>query len=187
MFRKLFFIWLLIINSLVKEIEPKDFSNTSNSCYYAIDKSIRGDLITQIVISGSSIDQKLATCCYMCRALPDCIAWRLVSTTLLCQFFKTVTNIYSSANHYSGKIGLSEIWNCTDIVHDKYYSQNGLWSLQTDSKSHFDMYSCCSHCFWTFSRPKCVSWMYNRNTNEWLECQRNIADQNPRRSTRSAF
>jgi hypothetical protein len=63
-----FYILILLI-SIIK-CEQNQFSNTTNSCFYATGKAIGGDLITQIFISGSSVPEQLATCCYMCRALP---------------------------------------------------------------------------------------------------------------------
>ncbi len=65
---KIYFVVLIFFITKITKCE--EFSNTSNSCYYAIDKAIKGDLITQISISGNSLDDQLATCCTMCRALP---------------------------------------------------------------------------------------------------------------------
>ena len=96
----------------------------------------------------------------------DCIGWRLISINYICQFFKTITNMFSSLNHYSGKNSLSEFWNCNEEINtfnfEKYF-----WTIQSDLDSRESSSNCCFNCFWSNNiRPKCVSWMYNRNTNE---------------------
>ena len=146
--------------------EQNIFLNTTNSCFYATGKAIGGDLITQIFISGSSIDEQLATCCYMCRALPECVAWRLVTTNLYCQFFKTVTSIVTSINYFSGKNMALPFWNCNE-QRDRWYFDSGLWAVQTNVSSKANQTACCHDCFWSTTNPKCISWMYNEHTKDW--------------------
>ena len=148
------------------------FANTTNLCFYASGKAIGGDLITQIFISGTSIAEQLATCCYMCRALPECIAWRLVTTNLYCQFFKTVTSIVASVNYYSGKNTAAPFWNCNE-QRDRWYFDSTLWTVQPNATSKASLVGCCHDCFWSPTNPRCVSWMYNEQTKDCYHSTKN--------------
>jgi hypothetical protein len=95
----------------------------------------------------------------------ECIAWRLISINFNCQFFKTITNIFNSLNHYSGKNSLTEFWNCNEEI-DRFYFEKDFWTKQLDSNSRVSSSNCCFNCFWSNVRPKCVSWMYNKITHD---------------------
>ena len=142
------------------------FENTVGPCYFGRGTAIRGDLITQIFISGNSTEKQLETCCSMCRALPNCVAYHVEVAKLNCQFFKAINNIFSSKNHLSGSNTIMPFWNCNVEVHDRWYFESDLWTVQSNATSKASLVGCCHDCYWSSINSKCVSWMYNEITEE---------------------
>ena len=155
--RKLSFILkMMIILTIIFLFLKSTFgqSSTTNGCFYTQDRFVvNATEITRISLAGTLVQKNLATCCDMCRALPDCVAWDWYSNN--CVFFKDIESFgKNNGQSFSGLSVNSKIWRC-DEKKDKYYFGDDLnWILQIDIKTST---SCCDDCF--YSR-KCKSWMF---------------------------
>ena len=98
---KIEIIFCLSFGVLIKFAQAQ-YENTTNGCFFAQSKTIIGDEITTIPISGDELGGLLATCCLMCRALYHCVAWDYEVKDQTCAFYSKVTSISSNSNSYAG-------------------------------------------------------------------------------------
>ena len=118
---KLFFIisFILLANecsSIVIEESKNPYENTTNSCFYASGRYLTGTELTRIPISGTSTEDFLSTCCYMCRALGECVGWYYFTIISVCVFYKSVSSIPAYGNfYYAGSNAPSKFWTCNEV------------------------------------------------------------------------
>ena len=162
---------LLCLSCLIFSINKIEaqYANTTNECFYAQGKFISGSIITRIPISGSQLENLLATCCTMCRALYHCVAWDFEVQQQTCAFYSEVKNISSNSNSYSGKNTASELWDCNERP-DTWYFDSTLWVRKTNETSKESRSACCLDCFWS---PGCISWMHNQNSMDCYHSNKN--------------
>lgn len=161
---------LIIVLFAIKFTQAQN-GNTTNSCFYRSGIAVIGSIITHIVVTASSTEENLATCCSLCNALPNCINWYLYTTSGLCAFFSTVTSYGNSSLYYTGKRTSSNLWACNEIKDQWYFESTVYWTKQTLAASLVNRQGCCENCFWkpvntTLSNGECLSWMYNENTKD---------------------
>jgi hypothetical protein len=169
--------FILIVNEyscvVIIESDPP-YDTTQNNCFYATGRYLTGNELTRITISGTSNDDFLATCCYMCRALSECVGWYYFSILSVCVFFKSVNTIPAYGSfYYAGSNTQSKFWTCKEQK-DKWYYENGLvWTKQSVESSRVNRDGCCHDCFWSTAVGGCQSYLYYEETNDCYHSTKN--------------
>ena len=160
-----FFIFLLFI----LKIEAQNYVS-NNGCFYSNGRTYsKATEITKITLTVSPLN--FATCCDLCRALPDCILWYWDLLLATCLFYKDVGDIDETYNYryYSGKKTDLPTWKCNEIPNKWYYDSQLNWVAQT---AHVNSANCCEACF---STAGCVSYMFNSNSMTCYHSTKNFA------------
>lgn len=162
-------------SSIVISDDVAPYENTTNSCFYASGRYITGTELTRITISGTSTEDFLATCCYMCRALPDCVAWYYFTLLSVCMFFSSVNSLPAYGSfYYAGATIPTKFWACNEQQNKWYYESSLAWTRQTSVSSRSNRESCCHDCFWSTAIGGCLSWTYYEDTNDCYHSSKNL-------------
>lgn len=163
---------LILLALKINQLAAISFAHTGNetsSCFYSYNSEFVGTDLAKLEVLT------LESCCRYCSLLKDCVAWNALRINLekvyQCSLISEVKSfkVLSNGYNFSGWKNANSFVKCKSEENVWYHSSSMNWAIYTAYK---DVDSCCHQCMGTFNN-RCVSWMFNNNTNEcWHSSKR---------------